>query len=220
MVAVPPMMMVMEPRAVVPILVIMSILNTSWVAVQSRRHIVPGLVAPLVAGATLGVPLGIYLLTLTASGDALFKALVGVVMILLAAVMFLGWRRPLKNRHAALYPVGFVSGVMNGSISILGPPVILFLANQDTPKDIFRANIVTYFTLTNVVSLFFFGSFDLLTRDVLLYSAGFAPFLIIATFLGVRISGRISPEAFRRLTLICVTVGGLVLLIKNGMTLV
>ncbi|MCH7908190.1 MAG: TSUP family transporter [Candidatus Hydrogenedentes bacterium] len=63
MVVVPPMMMVMEPEVVVPIIMIMSILNTSWVAVQSRRDVIPGLVAPLLFGGVLGVPLGLYNLT-------------------------------------------------------------------------------------------------------------------------------------------------------------
>ncbi len=56
----------------------------------------------LVFSAAFGVPLGIYILTLTALDGPLFKALVGVVMVILATVIYLGWHRPLKQHGAAL----------------------------------------------------------------------------------------------------------------------
>ena len=140
-------------------------------------------------------------------------------MILLATCMYTGWRRPVKNQRAALLPVGFLSGVMNGSVSICGPPVVLFLANQETPKHIFRANIVTYFTLLNVVSLMIFARAGLLTEEVLTRSAAFAPALLIGTYIGTRLVNHISHEVFGRITLACVVVMGTVLLVRNTMAL-
>lgn len=218
LVAVPPMMMVMEPTVVVPTLIIMSILNTSWISVQTRSDVVPGIVAPLVIGAALGVPVGI--IALTEFDGPLFKTIVGVAMILLATLMFSGWQHPLKNQKAGLYPVGFVSGVLNGSVSILGPPVVLFLANQQTPKNVFRASIVTYFTIINLISLGFFAREGLLTREVIVDSAVFAPVLLLATALGGALSKRISDEIFQRILLALVVLGGTVLIAMNGRTLV
>lgn len=212
-------MMVMEPEVVVPTLMIMSVINTTWVAVQSRRDVIPGLVAPLLFGGVLGVPLGLYILTWPSLNDSLFKAGVGAAMIVVAAMMFTGWRRPIKHQRAALLPVGFLSGVMNGSISICGPPIFLFLANQGTPKNIFRANIVTYFTLLNAVSLVLFARAGLLTGEVLMQSAAFAPGLLVATYAGTRLAAHISQEVFGRVTLICAAVMGTVLLVQNTIAL-
>lgn len=213
------MMMVMEPEVVVPIIMILSVLNTSWVAVQLRHEVIPGLVLPLLFGGVLGVPLGLYILTWPSLNDSMFKAGVGGAMIILGVFMMAGWRRPIKNQRAALLPVGFLSGVMNGSISICGPPVFLFLANQGIPKDTFRANIVTYFTLLNVVSLVLFARAGLLTGEVLSQSALFAPGLLVATYAGTRLAAHISQAVFGRITLVCVVAMGAVLLVRNTIAL-
>ncbi len=135
--------------------------------------------------------------------------------VILAAVLLSGWTRPMRNAHWALYPVGFLGGFLNGSISMSGPPVILFLTSQGTPKDIFRANLAAYFTLSGLLATAGFTIAGVLNWDVLLYAATIVPAALIGTYIGVRLSTKVSQEMFRRLTLLCVIVMGLVLFIRN-----
>ena len=214
LVAVPPLLMVLPATTVVPTLVMLSLINTSAMSWQLRADVQRNLTLPLVVGAALGLPLGIYLLK-TFEGPA-FKAGVGIFILVLAAVLLSGWSRPLRNPHWALYPVGFVGGFLGGSISISGPPVILFLTSQDTPKNIFRANLAAYFSLSGALATLGFAVAGVLTRDVLIYSAAIVPVALMGTYTGVKLSTRVSQEAFRRLTLHCAIVMGLVLFIRSA----
>lgn len=213
MVAVPPLLMVLPAATVVPVLNLLSLLNTSAMTWHLRADVRRELVLPLVAGAAMGIPLGIYLLK-TFEGPA-FKAGVGILILGLAAVLLSGWTRPLRNPHWALYPVGFLGGFLNGSISIGGPPVILFLTSQGVSKDNFRANLAAYFTLASALATAGFVLVGVLTWDVFLYAATIVPAALIGTYIGVKLSARVSQETFRRLTLLCVIVMGLVLFLRS-----
>lgn len=213
LVVVPPLLMVLPATTVVPTIVLLSLLNTSAMTWHLRAEVHKDLILPLVVGAMVGLPPGIYLLT-TLDGPG-FKAGVGIFILIFSGVLLSGWRRPLGNPRWALYPVGFLGGFLNGSISISGPPVILFLTNQGTPKDTFRANMAGYFALSGALATAGFAIAGVLTREVLLYAATIVPAALIGTYLGVKLSTRVSQETFRRLTLLCVIVMGLVLFLRS-----
>lgn len=213
MVAVPPMMMVMPPTTVVPILVLLSLLNTTYLALRYRRHVLPGLVGPLCAGGLLGLPVGMLFLTRVPGPG--FKIACGALIIAVAVAVFTGWRHPIRNRLVALCSMGVLSGALNGSMSLSGPPVILFLASQDTPRDVFRANLVAYFTLLNIVAVPAFIAWGLVTREVVLDTLVFVPILIPATLLGARMGGRIPEKSFQKLAMACVAVLGALLISQS-----
>jgi len=166
----------------------------------------------------VGVPIGVQALT-TLDGP-LFKMLVGGLMVLCSLALMSGWRIHIKNERVALYLTGFVSGVMNGSTSLSGPPVILFLSNQDTPKDVFRASIVAYFALVGVVAVAVFSYRTLITREVLGYTAAFAPAMAVGAYLGMSVSHKISEARFKQVAMGCAAVMGAILLIRNLLAMV
>jgi len=213
MIVVPPLLMVLPATTVVPTLAVLSLTNTTLVLWHLRSKVQREIAVPLVVGAIIGLPGGIYLLT-TLDGP-LFKAGVGVLMIALSFVLLSGWSMPLQNPKWALYPIGIVGGFLGGSISISGPPVILFLTSQGVPKENFRANIATYFTFGSIFGIAGFAIAGILTREVLVYSASVVPALLVGTFVGMKLSNRIPQSLFRRLTLVCVIGMGLILTIRN-----
>lgn len=213
LVVVPPLLMVLPATIVVPTIILLGLFNTSAMTWQLRADVHKDLILPLVVGVMAGLPPGIYLLT-TLDGPA-FKAGVGIFILLFSGVLLSGWTRPLRNPRWALYPVGFLGGFLNGSISISGPPVILFLTTQGTPKDAFRANMAAYFALSGVLATAGFAIAGVLTREVLLYAAAIVPAALIGTYIGMKLSTLVSQEAFRKLTLLCIIVMGLALFIRN-----
>lgn len=213
MVAVPPLLMVLPATTIVPTLTVLSLFNTTAMTWHLKKDVRPNIVAPLVVGSLVGLPAGIYLLT-TMDGPA-FKAGVGVLMIALAAILLSGWSMSGRHSKWGLYPAGALGGFFAGSISIGGPPVILFLTSLGISKETFRANMVAYFTCSSSFAILGFVIAGVLTRDVLIYSAGTLPAVMLGTFLGVKASTRIPQEVFRRLTLAGVMVMGLVLTIRS-----
>lgn len=209
----PFLLMHLPPTTVVPMICMLSLLNTSTAALHSRKHLVPGLVLPLVMGGLLGLPAGVALLTRL--DGPLLKTLIGIMLVVMATALLMGWSRPVQKQRAALFFVGIVSGFLSGSTSLTGPPVILFLSSQNTPKDVFRANILAYFALASTGALSLFLLNGLLTRETVLSAALYAPIILVASYAGTKSSAYVSEAAFKRLAMGCAAVMGAVLVAQN-----
>jgi len=209
LVAAPCLMLAMPPTMVVPLLVLMSTVNSMVVAFDARRHIRPRLVIPLALGGVMGLPLGI--LALRAIDAQALKMGVGLFVAAFAGALLAGWRKPVRNRPLTLVPVGMASGFLGGSTSMGGPPAILFLANQGTPKDVFRGSIVCYFFTVNCFAIAMFASRGMITTHTLGNAALIAPGMLLGTFVGVRLSRRVSEAGFRRIVMIGLLIMGIVL---------
>ena len=213
LVAAPCLMLFMPPTAAVPTVIILSLVNTSVVAFEARRHIRLGLVGPLAAGGVIGVQLGIW--ALEAIHAPTLTLFVGAFVTLFAMALLAGWRRPLRDPKWALVPVGMAGGILGGSTSMGGPPLILFLANQDTPKDAFRGNIVLYFFITNCIAIATLAAKGLLDWSVGERSLVCLPGMLLGTFAGVKLARRVPEELFRKIVMSGVGIMGLVLLARS-----
>ncbi|MBN2128064.1 MAG: sulfite exporter TauE/SafE family protein [Sedimentisphaerales bacterium] len=213
LVAAPMLMLVLAPAAVVPMIVPLSTINSFVVAFEARRHIRPGLVAPLAAGGILGVPLGVHALKVL---DPIhLKVGVGLFVVTVGVLLLKGWRMPLGDGVKTKLPVGIISGFFGGSTSMGGPPVVFFLANNDTAKDTFRANLVCYFFVVNCIAIATFFARHLITWQVAGRMAMCLPGMLLGTFLGVQLSRRVPEARFRKGVMILVCVTGGVLLLTN-----
>jgi hypothetical protein len=213
LVAVPCMLFFLPQTAVIPMVVILSGLNTVAVAIHARQHVQRAIVVPLSITGVAGIPLGTLLLTHISPVP--FKLAVGCLVSAFALTLMLGWKRPLRNQKAGLYPVGFFSGVLGGATSMSGPPVILFLANQGLAKDVFRANIITYFVVLNIAAIATFAVRGMFTVDVLRYAAAFIPMMLLGTWAGIHLAKHVPEARFARITMALVIITGLVLVITN-----
>ncbi len=142
---------------------------------------------------------GIYLLKYV--DDNILKMVVGVVILFSSVLMLFGIRIKVRFRLLGDIIAGFFSGLLNGSVSLSGPPVILLLSNEDTDKEVFRKTLTTYFLTLNLISLPMFFINGLLTRDIVLKSFINLPALGIGMFLGLFFGNRISEGNFKKITL-------------------
>lgn len=213
MVVGPPMLLMLPASLVVPSMTIASFLNTATAAFTLRKHIQPRIVGPLAVGSFLGLPLGIYLLH--SLDGPVFKAGVGALMFILAALMLSGWRWQLKNPRHALVPVGFASGFLGGSVSISGPPIVLFLSNLNITRDQFRGNSLGYFTLNGAMALAGFILSGLVTREVALYGIALIPAVFLGTQTGLYLAPRLGQVLFQRIALGAAALMGFILLARS-----
>ena len=209
----PSIMLMIEPVAVVPTVLLMSLTNTSLVAVRSRHLIQWRLLLPLAVGGITGFTLGIrVLLLLDANAARLF---VGLLVLVFTVVLWTGWRRPLPETPWTLIPVGFVSGFTGGATSIGGPPVALFLTNQNMPRDMFRANLVCYFCVISCYGIVRLTANGVLDASVALYALTLFPATVLGTVTGLVFGGRIPETMFRRAVFSLLFIMG-VILVYNG----
>ncbi len=213
LVSIPLLSLFLPAKDVVPAMLLHGTLLNIMVISESWREIRIGRLWPLFIAGLLGIPIGTWLLRVIDPGH--LRVVVGGVVIISAAILATGYRVPLKNERATLLPTGFVSGILNGAITMSGPPVVLFLANQNTPHRTFRASLVAYFLFLNIFTIPAYIIGDLLTAPALHISLNLVVGTIIGTSLGIYMSKKIHERAFRLIALAIVAISGLLSLVDG-----
>lgn len=200
-------------RVVVPILTFYSFVLNTVIISHIRKHVSIKRILIIVITGIVGTPFGAYLLKIASENTLKFA--VGVILIIAAIINFKGYKIKVKNEKLVYIPVGLVSGLLNGSVSFAGPPVVLFMSNQGVEKQIFRANLTAYFWILNIVTIptYFFGG--LITPDVTSYSLYLLPSLVIGTLIGIKLGNNVDEILFKRLTLGLITVMGFMSLVSG-----
>jgi hypothetical protein len=208
LVAVPLLSLFMNPKVVVPLTLVHGLLMNMYLSVKNRKNIQRRRVLPLFLAGFLGIPFGAAVLIVLPSNG--LKILIGIVITLFSLLLLTGFSYRLKSEGRGLIPVGFASGILNGSVSMSGPPVILFLSNQRVGKVHFRANLVTYFFLLNIITFVVFHVTGVLNGEILILSIILVPPLPAGILLGEYLSHKVSEDWFRRIALTLVLIAGIV----------
>jgi uncharacterized membrane protein YfcA len=133
--------------------VLSNVLGSSWLMtmfVRLRRDVVWRAAIPLAIAAFAGMPFG--LLVLEVVSERTLQAILGV-NVLVATILL--WRGARLNVHGRWLDgaAGFISGVLNTSTSMNGPPIVLHLQNQGLAPTPFRATIAAFFVSSALFTL-------------------------------------------------------------------
>jgi len=207
LISVPFLSMVLPISEVVPIVVILSLGTNIIIMVGSYKDVELGRIWILVTSSLIAAPLGA--LALVHIPSVTIKLSVGLVVLVVSGLMLSGRAYPLKSERLAYVPIGLLSGFLNGSISMSGPPVALFLSNQNTTKETFRANITMYAIILNCFTLAVFFGGGLLTKTVVVNTLWLIPSMFIGVVLGNALVARVSQPTFKKVVLVLVSVSGL-----------
>ena len=214
LVTVPILVIFLVPQLVVPIVLLTSMLLTFYLLIETRRWLELKRILVLMAAGVAGLPFGIIILKQLDAG--ILRVFIGVIIVLFGLAFLSGYRREIRNEKLASVLIGFVSGLLSGSTSLSGPPVILFFTNQGLKKQTFRANIVAYFTVLSLVTLPAFIFSGLITPEVLKFTLWFLPAMILGALLGVRLAPRVKEVLFRRIALIIVVIAGFISILSGS----
>ncbi len=205
-IAAPVLATYLEPTLVVPVMVSLGFIVTLGVLYHGRRWVDVRRVWVLTLAGAASTPVGALLLVSLSSGT--LKLLMGAAVVATGVAMLLGLQRATRHERAASVPVGIASGVLAGSAGVAGAPIILFFANQGLDPRTFRANMVFYLQIVNLVALpsFFVGG--VLTADALTLTAALLPASVAGVGVGIWLSSRLSVALFRRAALVVVLIAG------------
>lgn len=163
---------------------------------------------PIWTAAWIAVPFGTWIL-LIADAEVMRRAISAIVAIL-ALLLMTGWRYRGPHRPIPNLCVGALSGALNSSTSLGGPPLILYmLMGPDPPASVRAAMIANVFVVSvpTVVILLWNGMLDPLAlwRIVVVF-----PFFLLATYVGNRAFRASGERTWRRVSawlLLVVAVG-------------
>ena len=149
----------------------------------------------LVAGAAVGMPLGLWALT-SISEDAA-RAVISGYVLLMCLILLAGWQLRREVRGAGNFWAGIASGLANAP-GMGGLPVVAFFAAQTMPANVFRATLVAYFPLLDIYSapLYFYSG--LVSWDTLWASLLALPMVFLGNWLGSRHFLNTDPQDFRK----------------------
>lgn len=165
----------------------------------------------LMAGAAVGMPVGIAALTRMPEDWA--RALVSIYVLFMCLVLLAGWRMKAEVGRAPTLAAGVVSGLANAP-GMGGLPVAAFFAAQPMAAPVFRATLAAYFPFLDLYStpLYWWGG--MLTWDSFLAGLLLLPLVFLGNWLGSRHFFGTDPQNFRRFAIILLAALALLGLLK------
>ena len=188
-------------RILNPALVLIELVINSYVLFINRASI-PHIwkrVAPILAGLTVGVAIGSYILSLV--DPAWVKFVTYFFLLPLILLQAAGIRKPIKAERAIAFPFGTGIGMLYSVTTISGPPLALLFNNQGYAKQEFRAALsvirVAEASLTavayGVIGFYSAGSMEIIPYII--------PSVLIGIPLGAYLIRWMDPETFRRISM-------------------
>jgi len=211
--ATPLLLLYWDPVLVVPIILPMVFAIDILIVVQSRHRLELRRVAPMMVTSVAGIPLGTYVL-LAAPAQAL-KLAIGVLILISAGLLLMGFSITISRERLAGGVAGFLSGILTTSTSLGGPPVTLFMLNQQWAKDTFRNSLGLFFLVLNILSVIALASTSTLNGSTLLASAVLMPPVLVGYVVAKGLLPRIPQQAFRRGSILIVLAAGILAMLST-----
>ena len=187
------------PLQVVPMVLMFEVASSIYLLPHIWKEIEWKSIDILLIGTWIATPLGIYAL---ASLPATPIRVALAVVVFYAAILILrGFSLTKAPGRAATVGVGLAAGLLNGSMGIVGPPVILFYFSSPIGMAIGRASIITYFIGTDSVGTVMFASQSLIDPAAYWRTALFLPLLFLGVSIGNREFIKTDPETFKKIAL-------------------
>jgi len=192
---------------VVPLLTVLSLVNSVWLAWRARSEIDWVESAWLFAGSVPGVAVG--LLLFQHAPEGVLRRIVGACVLVIG-----GWiatrgdvaaKRPLPRAVAPAF--GGASGVVGALFGAGGPPLVLYLAARGLEREAFRATLLLQFAASDLARSAALAAGGWFTPTLLLSGLALYPAALLGSWCGERLFRGVSETAFRR------AVGGLLVLV-------
>ncbi len=204
-----------EPLLAAPLVVICSVVGQVQATTLLRRGVRIARLWPFLAGGLIGVPLGVAILG--AVEVATFRVLVGVFLILYAAIMLSLRELPVVawGGRAADGAVGLLGGVMGGVAGLSGPLPTLWCGLRGWSKEAQRGVYQPYNLGVLGFTLGVYAVQGVVTARVLELALICLPMTLLGVWLGLRSYGRLDDRQFRALVLWLLLASGASLTASN-----
>ncbi|WP_346892132.1 sulfite exporter TauE/SafE family protein [uncultured Roseibium sp.] len=122
----------------------------------------------------------------------IFAIVTGVLLLLMS-----GWRYHGRPSIPVSLGIGATSGILGGVSQVSGPPVVAFWLSSAKEPAIVRANLIVYFTLASIGTIFAFALNGFFTTEVARLIIAGIPTYALGIFLGSRGFGKADPKYYR-----------------------
>lgn len=195
-VSTPLLLMVYDAKEVVVILQLLSVVLDTVFIFFVRANIDWNFLKPLLAGSVIGHPIGLLIyFYVPTTGLKIFIAAVILSFLCISKMC----HHKVEEKRLKTGIVGCMSGILNTSTSMSGPPLILYLAMSGRDKTSLRATCIAYFTIVNYIGVM---AFFLAGKDftfAMQQSIYILPFCFLALWIGNKLFPYVSQKMFNRI---------------------
>jgi uncharacterized membrane protein YfcA len=188
---------VLTPVVATPVLLLTDLISSSLVLRGALAQFCWRDMKWILAGALIGFPLGIEILT--RSDPIAVRWMASIIM--LASLIFIasGWRYRGPRSSHVMVSVGLTSGTMSGVAQIGNPPVIAYWLGTDMPSERMRPNMIVYFSILTAIGVAIFLAKGLMTLNILGLVCASLPGYLLGMSVGNRFFPLASPATFRKI---------------------
>ena len=212
LIAMPLLGLIIPLETAAPLVAMAALLISTVILLREWRHVEFTSTTVLTIFGLLAIPFGVKFLHI--GDDRILKAILGTAVAGFAAWSL--WRPnrfALKtDRTAPLF--GIMAGLLGGAYNTAGPPLVIYgTLRRWTPQQ-FRASLQGYCLLGSVWTLTWHRADGHLTYGILRHFGIAAPFIVLATVIGQRLTRDIATERFTRWVFLALILIGFCLLLS------
>lgn len=201
-------------ETLIPVLVILALLQSSWLVARWFRHIEWRiLLRHILPAAGLGIPVGIWCRGL--ADESQLRMILGTFIVVVSSIelvrLFRRQMLPGELRWYYRIPLLGAGGLFHGLFATGGPLIVYYASRQLRTQASFRATLSTLWLVLNTVLLVGFWMNAQIGFETIKMTAIVLPGLVAGIVLGSLI--RVKELTFRRVTYGLLLFSGLVLLV-------
>jgi hypothetical protein len=207
----------LTPLQTTTLIVAFGLIVQGYAVWKLRRALSLSRLLPFLLGGAIGIPVGVELLRWVPATH--LRVAIGVLLILFSVYSLAKpqLRRITAGGRIADGGVGFLSGILGGTTGFGGILPTIWCGVRGWPKDqqraVFQPTGVAIFLGT---ALCLGGSATVTADTVRLFLIGL-PALLLGSWLGLRLYGRLDEEGFRKVVLLLLLVSGLALVAPSAL---
>ncbi|MGI8925581.1 MAG: TSUP family transporter [Tepidiformaceae bacterium] len=190
----PPLALLIGPKEAVVVSNALSVALNAALLTRQHGGVEWRLGAVLFAGALAGMPLGLAIL-IVADPDVLQVA-IALSVIIFTLLLIRGLRLHSLGRPGD-FGAGVVSGILNTSTSMSGPPVVLYLQGSGMAPPRFRATLTAFFLVNGVAGVVLLAAAGRVTGDAAGQTLVGLPAVLLGFAGGSALAGRVPLVFFR-----------------------
>jgi hypothetical protein len=202
-----------EPRLAAVMTVMGGLCGQLLQAFTVRRGLRLAALGPFLAGALVGVPLGVAVLPHLDTG--LFKLTLGIILVVCCPAMLMAHRLPRVTWGGRVGDgvAGAVGGLMGGIGGFPGVVPTLWCTLRGFDKDLQRTVVQNFNLAALAATMAVYVASGAVTRDMLPLFAVVVPALIVPSLFGARVYVGLSEVGFRRVVLTLLTGAGVAMIV-------
>lgn len=211
LIAIPLLTLIIDIKTAVPLCSLSSLIITTYMAWQLKKHFDRKKLIPLCLGSIPGIISGVTFLKTVPSG--IIRILMGTLLISYGLYNLFFSVKPRKINPNWGYAAGFLTGLIGAAFSAGGPPTVIYTTLSNWTKDEIKATLTGFFCFSSYVVVAAHLINGLTTLSVGKYFLCSVPFILSGTALGSYCYRFFKRDAYLKAVFICLVGMGIMMLL-------